>query len=42
MNEYENYLRGTYDYIFASTYIEDSKGNLHRRITGAGQKDFKI
>jgi len=32
----------TYAYILASTDIEDSKGNIHRRITGAGPKDFNI
>ena len=32
----------TYAYVLASTDIEDSKGNIHRRITGAGPKDFNI
>ena len=32
----------TYAYVLASTDIEDSKGNIYRRITGAGPKDFNI
>lgn len=32
----------TYAYFLATSDIEDSKGNIYRRITGAGPKDFNI
>lgn len=32
----------TYAYFLATSDVEDSKGNIYRRITGAGPKDFNI